>query len=278
MNHQFLPSRLGLVLLTLGFVVATQLSVAQARAGASALEDSMGDIEWGWTPKQVYQHLAKGVESSYAKASAKAPDAIEEDRLRHKMQEEKRRIRQSYFAFDGTASAYDAGFLKQEFTQNNGEALLRVATTNAQDYFFFINDRLWKRYRAFDSSVFEGASFEEFGAALQKRYGPAKLRRGKLVPNGRETEWYAWTETRVLGKALDNNEFYGFYCLVLEDPKTVAKLDKLRKSPRTADKQGSESLVDLVADQDVGDNNSDIADRISGKIRRQDRPDLKDME
>lgn len=267
-----------MAVLALGFVAATHASVGQAREGASALQSSMGEIQWGWTPKQLYQHLAKDIEKSYQKAIAKAPDAIEEDRLRHKMQEEKRRIRQSYFEFDGTPSAYDAGFLKHEFTQNNGEALLRVTTEQTQDYFFFINNRLWKRYRAFNASVFQGASFEDFGAALQKRYGPAKLRRGQLVPGEAETEWYAWTQPRVLGKALDNNEFYGFYCLVLEDPKTVAKLDKLRNNPQTASKQQSQSLVDLVADNDTGDDNADIADRISGKIRRQDRPDLKDVE
>ncbi len=134
----------------------------------------MGDIEWGWSPKQVYRHLKKNIEKSYEESISKATDAIEEDRLRHKMAEEIREIRDSYFKFDGTPSAFDSGYLKGEFTQNNGESLLRVRTKNTQDYFFFINDRLWKRYRAFDASVFEGATFEQFGKALQQRYGKAK--------------------------------------------------------------------------------------------------------
>ncbi|MGB8222509.1 MAG: hypothetical protein WCF10_07970 [Polyangiales bacterium] len=241
--------------------------------GTSALVQSMGDIQWGWTPKEVYRHLKKNIEASYREPISKTTDAIEEDRLRHKMAEETEQIRDSYFEFDGTPSAYDSGYLKGEFTHKNGESLLRVRTKNTQDYFFFIHDRLWKRYRAFDSSVFEGASFAEFGRALQQRYGKAKQHSGTLVPGDEPTQWYEWREPSVLARAVDNNEFYGFYCLILEDPKTVARLDQLRKN-EPEPTQASGTLVDLVADESNDDQNADIADRITGEIRHRDTPDV----
>ena len=233
----------------------------------SALEESMGEIQWGWTPKQVYRHLKKGIEASYQESIAKTTDAIEEDRIRHKMSEEAREIRDSYFEFDGTATAYDSGYLKGEFTHNNGESLLRVRTKTTQDYFFFIDDKLWKRYRAFDASVFEGASFDEFGKALQQRYGKARKQSGPLHPGGTPKQWYEWRESRVLAKAVDNNEFYGFYCLILEDPKTVAQLGKLRKNKK-AEVDSGDGLVEMVGDDSDHDQNADIADRITGEIRR----------
>ncbi|MGB5191576.1 MAG: hypothetical protein WBN70_01240 [Polyangiales bacterium] len=239
----------------------------------SALEQSMGEIQWGWTPKQVYRHLKKEIEARYQEPISKTTDAIEEDRLRHKMAEETRQIRDSFFEFDGTASAYDSGYLKGEFTHNNGESLLRVRTKTTQEYFFFINDKLWKRYRAFDASVFEGASFDEFGKALQQRYGKATKRSGALHAGGEPTQWYEWREPHVLAKAVDNNEFYGFYCLILEDPKTVAQLGKLRKN-QAADVESTDSLVDMVGDEAEGDQNADIADRITGEIRRHDSVDV----
>ena len=68
--------------------------VGQASSRSStALERSMGEIRWGWTPKQVYRHLKSQIEESYRKPIAKTTDAIEEDRLRHNMSEEARRIR-----------------------------------------------------------------------------------------------------------------------------------------------------------------------------------------
>lgn len=239
----------------------------------SALEASMGEIQWGWSPKQVYRHLKKNIEGSYKEPISKATDAIEEDRLRHKMAAEIRQIRDSYFEFDGTPSAYDSGYLKGEFTQGNSESLLRVRTKNTQDYFFFINDRLWKRYRAFDASVFEGATFEQFGKALQQRYGKAKKKSGTSVPGTEPTGWYEWKEPRVLARAIDNNEFYGFYCLVLEDPKTAARLGKLRKN-KPAEGGSDKSVVDLVGEENGDDQNADIADRISGEIRRHDTPQV----
>jgi hypothetical protein len=239
----------------------------------SALEASMGEIQWGWTPKQVYRHLKAQIEARYEEPISKTTDAIEEDRLRHTMAEEARTIRDSFFEFDGTTSAYDSGYLKGEFTHNNGESLLRVRTKTTQDYFFFINDKLWKRYRAFDASVFQGASFDEFGKALQQRYGRAKQKSGALYEGGPKKQWYEWREPRMLAKAVDNNEFYGFYCLILENPKTVAQLGKLRKNkPAKAESQGS--LVDMVGGEEDADQHADIADRITGEIRRHDTPDV----
>jgi len=239
----------------------------------SALEQSMGAIQWGWTPKQVYRHLKKDIEDRYQEPISKTTDAIEEDRLRHKMAEEIREIRDSFFEFDGSASAYDSGYLKGEFTHNNGESLLRVRTKTTQDYFFFINDKLWKRYRAFDASVFEGASFDDFGRALQQRYGKAKKKSGSLHAGGESKQWYEWREPRVLAKAVDNNEFYGFYCLIVEDPRTVAQLGKLRKNQASKTESG-EGLVEMVGDDDGGDQHADIADRITGEIRRHESADV----
>ncbi|MDH4282223.1 MAG: hypothetical protein OEV36_06195 [Myxococcales bacterium] len=267
-------SSFGVLCLALGVLLGMGIYAGESRASSgapSALEKSMGDIRWGWTPKQVYRQLKKNIESSYQEPLSKTTDAIEEDRLRYKMTEEIREIRDSYFEFDGTPSAYDSGYLKGEFTHKNHESLLRVRTKNTQDYFFFINERLWKRYRAFDASVFEGASFAEFGNALQERYGKAQQKSGVLVPGSEPTKWYEWKQPRVLAKAVDNNEFYGFYCLILEDPKTVARLDQLRKND-AANPEASDTLVDMVADKSNDDQNADIADRITGEIRRRDTP------
>lgn len=266
------------VLIGAALLLGTAVYADQGNASnksPSALEESMGTIEWGWTPKQVYRQLKKDIEASYQEPISKTTDAIEEDRLRHKMAQETRQIRDSFFEFDGTPSAYDSGYLKGEFTQNNGESLLRVRTKNTQDFFFFINDKLWKRYRAFDTSVFEGASFDQFANALQKRYGKAKKKKGVLVPGEEPTQWLEWKEPRVQARAVDNNEFYGFYCIVLEDPKVASRIDALRKNKPAATKDGG-SLVDMVAAENGDDHNADIADRITGEIRRQETPSIDD--
>ena len=268
--------------LGLAFAVLVSLAAVADRTEASsrsksALEQSMGEVQWGWTPKQVYRQLKKEIEARYQEPISKTTDAIQEDRLRHQMAEEIRQIRDSFFEFDGTASAYDSGYLKGEFTHKNGESLLRVRTKTTQDYFFFINDELWKRYRAFDAAVFEGASFDEFGRALQQRYGKARKKTGPLRQGGEPKQWYEWREPRVLAKAVDNNEFYGFYCLILENPRTVAQLGELRKN-EPAKAEDSETLVEMIGNDADQDQNADIADRITGEIRRHENVDVDDDE
>ena len=264
---------LGLAFAVLVSSAATAHRAEASSRSKSALEQSMGEIQWGWTPKEVYRQLKKEIEARYQEPISKTTDAIQEDRLRHQMAEEIRQIRDSFFEFDGTASAYDSGYLKGEFTHKNGESLIRVRTKTTQDYFFFINDKLWKRYRAFDAAVFEGASFDEFGRALQQRYGKARKKTGPLRPGGEPKQWYEWREPRVLAKAVDNNEFYGFYCLILENPRTVAQLGKLRKS-KPAKAEDSETLVEMVGNDADQDQNADIADRITGEIRRHENVDV----
>jgi len=267
-------------LVAAGLVLGAGVYADTGRAsnrGPSALEQSMGEIQWGWSPKQVYRHLKKNIEASYQEPMSTTTDAIEEDRLRHKMAQEADQIRDSYFEFDGTPSAYDSGYLKGEFTHKNGESLIRIRTENTQDYFFFIQERLWKRYRAFDASVFQGATFAQFGNALQQRYGKAKKKSRPPAAGGESVQWYEWREPRVLARAVDNNEFYGFYCLILENPKTVARLSRLRKN-KPEQGEASDTLVDMVADESNNDQHADIADRITGEIRRHDTPDVADEE
>lgn len=259
---------------TCSYLLVVAASIAFVAPGAvraerPSLREALGGVQWGWTPKRVFQHFKQQIEANYEKPLAKATDAIEEDQLRHRMLEEIQQIKDSYFAFDGHLTAHDHGFLRDEFSHGNGEAMLLVRSDNADEYFFFINDRLWKRYRAFKASVFEGASFDDFGDALQARYGKAKRTESKPDEDGQRTVWYVWKQKGISARAIDNTQFYGFYSLVLEDPRTVSKLSKLRKAKPEAAPDPTEQIVDMVAKDDGYDLNADVADRISGEIRRQ---------
>ena len=268
-----------MILLSLAAALVASITVpalAQAKGSSTALEAAMGEIQWGWSPKQVFEFHRKKIEESHNRRIAKATDAIEEDYIREQMQAEIQKIRNSYYEFNGRSSGFDSGFLRGEFTHHNGEAMLRIRSKNADDYFFFIKNRLWKRYRAFHAEVFEGASFEQFGDALQNRYGKAKVKSGATAPGEEETQWYSWKERRVWARAVDHTRFYGFYCLALEDPKTLKKLSKLRTN-KGGDAPQKESVVDLVVGVDEDkDMHADIADRITGEIRTRPGPQPKD--
>jgi hypothetical protein len=164
-------------------------------------------------------------------------------------------------------------FLKDEFTHHNGEAMLVVRDGNSQNFYFFIGDRLWKWYKAFDAAVFEGQPFDQFAAALQGRFGDAEEKQGALREGAEERRWLEWhhgdarAHTRL--RAVDENEFFGFYCLVFENMATVDDLPNLRTNRGRQRRQGH-AMVDAVTsdDSEASTANQDVVDRITGQIRR----------
>lgn len=248
---------------------------AQHAASTSAeIDKAMGELKWGMEREQVLQHFLNAIRAKYKPLIAKATGAIEEDKLRAKMSEELQRIRRSVVDFNGRKTGWDVSFLKHEFTHHNGESMFVVNDSSSQNYYFFINGKLWKWYKAFDASAFRGKAFDEFGAAVQGRFGKARVQKGAPAKGAAPTQWLEWKARDTRLRAIDNNQFYGFYSLVFEDKDTLQRLAQLR-SHKGREESSSNAFVEAVTSAEgQGDHNADIVDRITGKLRhRQDAPE-----
>jgi hypothetical protein len=272
------------------FALSTAVDVAQAapkkKASKAAHHDkaapnsaeiskSMGDLKWGMDREELIKKFTDEVREKYKPLMAKATGAIEEDKLRGQMRNELGKIRSSVIEFNGTKTGWDASFLKSEFTHHNGESMFVVNDSNSQNYYFFFNSKLWKWYKAFNAEAFQGKKFDQFADALQGRFGKAASREGELSPGQGKQRWIEWQDNGSRLRAVDNNQFYGFYCMVFEDKKTLTHLADLRKNRPDSGQKGH-ALVDSVTTGEAGpnDGNPDIIDRITGKIRhRQDAPE-----
>jgi hypothetical protein len=251
---------------------------AQVREAPQSAEISkaMGDLKWGASRDEVFQHFTGEIKEKYKPLMAKASGAIEEDKLRAKMRDELGRIRASVVEFNGEKSGADASFLKSEFTHHNNESMFTVSDDTSKNYYFFINGRLWKWYKAFEAAAFNGKSFDEFAAAIQERYGKAQVREGEVAPGMGKGRWLEWQDGQSRLRAVDNKQFYGFYSLVFEGKETLGKLAQLR-SHKEAPVAKTNALVDSVTsggkEASPADNDSDVIDRITGKTRhRQEAP------
>jgi hypothetical protein len=240
----------------------------QQEAPQSAeLAKSMGDLKWGTDREAVIKIFTDRIREKYKPLIAKATDAMKEDKLRGAMRDELGKVRSSVTDFNGSKTGWDASFLKPEFAHNNGESLFVVADDNSQNYYFFANGKLYKWYKAFNSDAFQGKKFDQFAAALQGRFGKAAERTGDLNGQGK-TKWLEWQDGNTRARAVDNNQFYGFYSLVFEEKTTAAKLAEIHKA-KMGDGKNKNALVDSVTADDAkdSDGNPDIIDRITGKIR-----------
>jgi len=268
-------------------IVATDVSAQRRRKAKNKpaeaevptspeISRSMGDVRWGMSRADVQKLLEKGIADKYRPKLAEARDAQQEDQIRDAARQEIRTLRSSHTAFDGTRTGWDASFLRDEFTHGNGESMLVLKDDNSQNFYFFFNDRLWKWFKAFNAEVFEGQSFEQFQAAIQRRFGDGKENTGELSPGAGARHWIEWQDENSRMRAVDQTSFYGFYCLVFEEKATLNQLASLRPSSGR-ERSGGNSLVDAVTSGDHEAENHDespnIVDRITGHLRqREDAP------
>jgi hypothetical protein len=237
---------------------------------SAEISKSMGDLTWGISKDELQKKLIDKVKETYRPLVAKTRDAVEEDRLRQKATEEMKRIRESFVEFKGTSTGWDVSFLRGEFTHGNDESMLVMRDPNSQNFYFFIDGKLWKWYKAFDAEVFRAGDFKSFAGAVQRRFGPAKEVQGELVPGSGSRHWLEWQDDKSRLRAVDQSDFYGFYCLVFEEKATVANLAHLRTNTReVGNKQNA--LVEAVTappSRDA-DHSTDVVDRITGKAHAQ---------
>lgn len=254
-----------------------QATTERSAPNSNAIRQSLGELRWGMEPRQVHEHFVNKIREAYQERLSKAPGAIEEDRIRHDMNSDIRRLRESYVRFDGERNGWDVSFLRGEFTHGNRESMLVYRDSNSQNFYFFIQGRLWKWYKAFDASVFQGQSFEQFARAVQGRFGTAADRSGRLVEGGPTQRWLEWQDSTTRLRAIDQTRFYGFYCLVFEDKSTLSRLSSLRTNTMQVRDDGH-ALVESVlvpegeSPESSGDAHADIVDRITGNIRRRPPP------
>jgi flagellin-like hook-associated protein FlgL len=249
---------------------------AKAAPQSAEIDKSMGELKWGQPREEVYAHFENQIKEKYKPLISKARNAMDEDKQRAAQKDELAKLKNSVVEFSGKKTGWDVSFLKGEFTHHNGESMFVVSDGNSENYYFFIQNKLWKWYKAFKAEAFEGKSFEQFGQAIESRYGKGAKREGEAVHGGGKQSWLEWQDSDTRLRAVDESQFYGFYCLVFEDKATLNKLGQLRTAKAKETKSGN-SLVDSVtsdeAHNSASDNNPDAIDRITGKIRnRQDAP------
>lgn len=240
----------------------------KAAPTSAQIAASMGELRWGMSKEDLLKKAVRKVKNKYDALIAKTKNPVEEDRLRTQQDQDVQAITKGYVEFDGRTTGWDVSYLRGEFAHSTGEGMLVVRDENSHNFYFFIDGKFWKWYKAFDAEVFPADDFAAFQTAVERRFGPGKRARAELKPGETERQWLEWQDPQSRLRAIDETDFYGFYSLVFEQKSTGQQIAKLRGgAPTSAPKR--HALVESVTSEREGqlDSAPDIADRISGHVR-----------
>jgi hypothetical protein len=250
-------------------------AVAAPNASAEEIEKLKGEYKWGMTPDEVLVKMVQKVEGTFDERLKKtASDPARQDRVRKEMRAEVEKVKKhSLVKFEGQKSGYDVSIIDQEFSHNTGESMLVAKEENANRFFFFAGDRLYKMFIAFDKDMLQGKTFKEFGGLMQAKFGKAREihvdERSKAGVT-RKLDHFIWsTKTGDVLRLVDRSSFYDVYCLVIYDGGVNSRQAELGKAHKKAAK--SDALVDAVVGKPLNsrDENDNVIDRITGReVRR----------
>jgi hypothetical protein len=233
---------------------------------SNRIEQELQPLRWGVTHAQVFEYFRQRIRAEYA-PRAKNLGQIELFRLNTERDQQIRRIEQTYIELDGDRAhrAWDQSHIGPEFTHNNNESMLVFADAQGnREFFFFINDRLWKRARE-RRLVGTSSTFGQFADQLDALFGAGRRRM-----NGRTLESVDWRDETTHLRVHDQRTFYDLFLFVYEDLATLGNLATLRRNVPTKNVRagGPADLAQPETGNVSADLNADIADRVTGKIRR----------
>lgn len=241
------------------------------------IQEELGGLRWGMTKDEVLGYFRQTLTARY-QPLLRNKGQVEQDRLLQERDRELEALRRSYVAFNGSVNQrrWDTSFIGEEYTHNNSESMLvrEDPRTGDREFFFFLNDRLWKRFQARAIPSGSQADFPTFVGGLDQVFGAPGLRRNR--PNTDRIEAVLWQDRATRLRVVDQSMFYNAYCLVYEERATLDRLAQLRRNQPA--KTVAVAQPQIAADEPrVGnveaDQNADIVDRLTGKMRRvQDTP------
>jgi hypothetical protein len=216
---------------------------------SEGIGEQMEGLQWGMTHRKVMSLFEQKIRTEYGEElKSVAGDALSEDGVRTKMLRDITKMHKSYVEFKGQTTGFEGHMISEEFTHNNNESMLVWDAGKYVEYLFFINDRFWKRLRAFRKDSFKtDISFMDFLGTIEGRF---QVKGREFFDAKGNLDRVSWRNEDTFADVVDRSSFFGAYGLRFESAITATYLSKLRKN----------------ADRDKGivsDKVSDVVDQVT---------------
>ena len=230
----------------------------QASAEASKIATSLGDLRWGMSESDVITFVRRKIDEQYSPEIAKTHDTRKQTKLRDDMKRAQASVQKSLVNFEGRGSRWDSSAVAGEFSYGNGESMVVYEDSGSQNYYFFLNGRLWKWYKALDSSAFGGNNFKKFSGSVEKKFGKGHAKTGELSPGQGKTQWVEYLDRNSRLRAADNTK-RGVFALIFEEMATVREIASIRGTSQPSRSSYAQADDDAEAPASAKANDNQIA-------------------
>jgi hypothetical protein len=227
-----------------------------AAAEPSPIATSMGDLRWGLSETEVASFAKRKLGEQYNGEIAKTKDSSKQGKLRSELKQAQADVGKSLVNFSAGHSKWDNSPIAGEFTYGNSESMLMSKAPNAQDFYFFVDGRLWKWCEVLDKAAI-GGDFKKFSQTVESKFGKGRVKKGEVTPGHGNTQWLEYLDRNSRLRAADNDGKRNGYTLIYEEMATVRQLASTRPVKPTrlggaADDDASEIKSSLPKAQKAG--------------------------
>jgi len=239
------------------------------RAPKEGVSHVLGMLDWGAPSSAVMDMVRDEITGRWNEVLKDLRDPVEVDRALRRKATEFAAVEKTFVRFGGERTGYESSLIANDFVSNVDEAMLRIDDKDAQRYYFFRNDRLWKILVAYSSSVTQQTPFTDFVGQVQVKYG-RPLNVEWVTPRGAPKRMVSasWDDAMTRLVVEDRTEFFGTYCMKFLSLSDGVALEDARKSSGPArtsalDDPGVASALDEIT-SDTGAAQDDVVDRLTG--------------
>jgi hypothetical protein len=241
---------------------------SKEKAEKTGVSRILKKLDWKISATVVLDDAKRVIEERYSKKVAKHSDAMTVDRIMREKRAAFAEIKKSLVFFDGGRSGYEASVVADEFRANQGESMFRIDDNQAQRYYFFQNDRLWKIVVVYNSSISRKVDFPAFIKQIKGTYGqPVKMDWHTPAGGTRTLRGVTWADEITHLDVEDRREFFGTYLMRFVDKADGLALEKRRKGGAGVAAPGGDFTDGMMADimgDGGGEDSANVVDELTG--------------
>lgn len=233
-----------------------------------ALDDVLGDLEWGASEEEVLADERERILDAYRLSIAGETDPLVIDRQRREADEDFEEIRDARVAFDGVRTGFEVSVLRGEVVAGQGQSMIPVRDELVQRYYVFENGALKRVVVTYDQADLGYIHFEPFTEQLLPLFGAPTSTESVTDDIGREMlTGVSWVGDVTRLRVEDRTEMFASYILVYDDATWTAP-DPPAAATGSRESSGRGSLGNLMqrleSDESTTSSNDDVVDDLLG--------------